>query len=56
MKEGELPDGLIYEDIVEVLMVLFRSQFTTNRGQDYEGGDDPNITPAMILDSKEQMR
>ena len=36
-KDGPLPDGLIYEDIIGVLMVLFRSQFTMNRGQDYEG-------------------
>ena len=54
--EGDpLPEGLIYEDIVGLLMRIFRYNYLTSIGKDQEAQDDPGLEQSDITDARQRM-
>ena len=53
---GPLPSGLVYEDIMEVLMRLFRLSYMKSRGLDQFAKPDSSLTAAEIQHCKDLMK
>ena len=51
-----LPEGLIYEDVVGVLMRIFRYNYLTSIGKDQDAQDVPGIEQTDITEARQRMQ